>query len=341
MNTPPVTLANAVLVVMFTGGTLYALFGGADFGAGLWDLFAGRTKAGATQRALIERSIGPVWEANHVWLIFALVMLWSGFPRAFAPVMSTLYIPLTAAAVGIILRGSAFAFRKAVIPVVAKRSYGAAFALSSVLTPFFLGTVVGSVASGRVPADGSVPDVIGSWWNPTSILGGTMAVAVCAYLAATYLSADAARRGQSDLAERFRNRALATGLITGVVALGGIAVLQSDAPRLFDGLIGRALPLLILSAAGAIASFLLLLKRRYRRARYSAAVAVGAVLWGWAAAQYPDMLVGQLTIADAAGSPATLAAMLVALGLGAVIFVPALAVLLVMAQRGDLTEGGV
>lgn len=334
-----VILADVVLVVMFAGGTLYALFGGADFGAGLWDLLAGRTRAGAAQRALIEDSIAPVWEANHVWLIFALVVLWSGFPRAFAPVMSTLYIPLTAAAVGIILRGSAFAFRRSVTPVVAKRSFGAAFALSSVLTPFFLGTVVGAVASGRVPVDRSVPDVIGSWWNPTSLLGGTLAVAVCAYLAATYLAADAHRRGEPTLAEGFRNRALATGAVTGVVALAGIAILQADAPRLFSGLTGRAAPLMVLSAAGAGASFVLLIRRRYRPARYSAALAVGAVLWGWAAAQYPDMLVGQLTIDQAAGAPATMVAMLVSLGLGAAIFVPALVALLVMSQRGDLGEG--
>lgn len=330
------TLPDVVLVVMFAGGTLYALFGGADFGAGLWDLLAGRTRAGAAQRALIESSIAPVWEANHVWLIFALVVLWSGFPRAFAPVMSTLYIPLTAAAVGIILRGSAFAFRKAVVPVVTKRTFGAAFALSSVLTPFFLGTVVGAVASGRVPVDDSTPDVVGSWWNPTSILGGTLAVAVCAYLAAVYLSADAARKDERQLAERFRNRALATGVVTGVIALAGIYILATDAPRLFQGLVGRAAPLLVLSAAGALASFVLLVRRRYRPARYTAALAVGAVLWGWAAAQYPDMLVGELTIAEAAGASATLVAMLVTLGIGAAVFVPALVALLVLAQRGEL-----
>jgi len=337
------TLAEMVLTVMFLGGTLYALFGGADFGAGVWDLLAGRTRAGAPERALIERAIGPVWEANHVWLIFALVVLWSGFPRAFAAVMATLYLPLTAAAVGIILRGSAFAFRKAVVPVVTKRTFGAAFALSSLLTPFFLGTVVGAVASGRVAADaaspgGSPPDVVGSWWNPTSVLGGTMAVLVCAYLAATYLTADADRQDLAELAERFRRRALGTGVVTGVVALAGIAVLARDAPRLYEGLTGRAAPLLVASAAGALGSFSLLVRRRYRPARYSAAVAVGAVLWGWAVGQYPYLLVDRLTIAQAAGSRATLVAMAVSLGVGAVLFVPALVALLVLAERGELTE---
>ncbi|MGQ0743848.1 MAG: cytochrome d ubiquinol oxidase subunit II [Acidimicrobiales bacterium] len=337
------TLAEGVLVVMFAGGTLYAVFGGADFGAGIWDLLSGRTRSGAPARALIEKSIGPVWEANHVWLIFALVILWSGFPSAFAAVMGTLYIPLTLAAVGIIARGSAFAFRKAVVPIATKRTYGVAFALSSVLTPFFLGTVVGAVASGRVTAyqrgAAAAPiDPIGSWWNPTSMLGGTMAVLVCAYLAATYLTAEAARRQETLLAEAFRRRAMATGVLSGVVALVGIAVLASDAPRLFDGLSGRALPLLVVSAAGAGTSFWLLAARRYRLSRWSAAVAVGAVLWGWAAGQYPEMLVGQLSIEAAAGSRAALVAMLISLAIGAVLFIPALVVLLWMAQRGDLDE---
>lgn len=331
------TLTDATVAVMFLGGTLYALFGGADFGAGFWDLTAGGARRGAPSRALIAKAIGPVWEANHVWLIFALVVLWTGFPRAFAPVMATLYVPLTAAAVGVILRGAGFAFRKAVTTVEVQRAFGAVFALSSVLTPFFLGTVIGAVASGRVPREGAPADAVSAWLNPTSVLGGTLAVAVCAYLAATYLAAEAERRDEPGLARRFRARALATGVATGVVALAGIAVLAADAPRLFSGLTGRALPLMILSAAGALASFWLLWRGRYRGARYGAALAVGAVLWGWGAAQYPDMLVGQLTIDQAAGSRATLVAMLTSLGVGAVLFVPALVALLVVAQRGELS----
>src|SRR3954470_19753788 len=175
--------ADAVAIVLWTGATMYAVFGGADFGAGLWSLLAGGGDRGRSPRELIDWAIGPVWEANHVWLIFVLVVLWTGFPHAFAQIMSTLYVPLTAAAIGVILRGSAFAFRKSVTTLETKRVFGAAFAVSSVVTPFFLGAVAGAVASGRVPAHGT-GDWLDSWWNPTSVLGGSLAVTACAYLAA-------------------------------------------------------------------------------------------------------------------------------------------------------------
>src|SRR3954451_11960194 len=236
------TLAVAVLALMWVGLTAYALFGGADFGAGFWDLFAGGADRGAPQRRLIEHSIGPVWEANHVWLIFVLVVLWTAFPPAFAAIASTLYIPLTLAAFGMIVRGSAFAFRKTVSSFGLKRFFGAAFAFSSVVTPFFLGAIAGGVASGRVPPGIAAGDVVTSWLNPTSVLGGVLAVLVCAYLAAVFLCLDAERERAGDLADEFRTRALGTAAVTGVLGIAGIFVLSADAPQLFEGLVGRALP---------------------------------------------------------------------------------------------------
>ena len=331
------TLPEVVLAVMWVGVTLYAVFAGADFGAGAWDLLAGGGRAGASQRRLIEHSIGPVWEANHVWLIFVLVVLWTGFPTAFAAVMSTLYVPLTAAAIGIILRGAGFAFRKSVEDVRLRRVFGIAFAMSSVLTPFFLGAVAGAVASGRVPAEPVTIDPFASWVNPTSMLGGVLAVATCAYLAAVFLAADADRHGEGgELVRRYRHYGVAAAAVAGVVALAGIFVLRADAPRLFDGLTGRGLPLVVLSAAGGCTSVALLARCRYGRARVAAAVAVTAVVWGWAAGQYPDLLVGELTIAEAAGSPTTLRAMLASLAVGSVLFAPALIALLVVHARGRL-----
>ena len=170
------TLAEVVLGIMFVGLIAYALFGGADFGAGIWDLLAGGTRRGAPQRAVIEHAIGPVWEANHVWLIFVLVVLWTGFPAGFTPVASTLYVPLTLAAFGMIARGAAFAFRKSITTLGMRRFLGAAFAVSSLVTPYFLGAVVGGVASGRVPQGIAKGDVVTSWVNPTSTLGGVLAV---------------------------------------------------------------------------------------------------------------------------------------------------------------------
>jgi cytochrome d ubiquinol oxidase subunit II len=319
------SLADAVLVCLWVGLTAYVLLAGADFGAGAWDLLAGGAVRGARQRDLIEHSIGPVWEANHVWLVFVLVVLWTGFPPAFAAIASTLYIPLTGVALGVIARGAAFAFRKNVDALAQRRLYGAAFASSSVLTPFFLGTVAGAVASGRVPPGLAQGDVVGSWVNPTSLLAGALAVGVCGYLAAVYLCADAVRAAQPDLADAFRRRALGTGLLVGAIALAGIAVLHADAPRLFTGLTGRALPVVALSGTAGVISLGLLVARRYRLVRITAALAVTAVLGAWAVAQYPLLLVPALSIDDAAAGRPTLQAMLVALIAGAALLVPSLA----------------
>ncbi len=327
------SLAELVLGVMFAGLLAYALFGGADFGAGFWDLMAGGTRRGREQRALIEHSLGPVWEANHVWLIFVLVVLWTAFPTAFASVASTLYIPFTLAAFGIIARGAAFAFRKTVTSLGLQRFLGASFAVSSVVTPYFLGAIVGGVASGRVPPGIAAGNVINSWVNPTSALGGVLAVGTCAYLAAVFLCGDARREGATALAERYRTRALVTAAVVGAVALGGIAVLRADAPLLFDGLTGRGLPAIALSVAAGLVSIGLLATWRYTPARVTAAMAVVAVLCGWAAAQYPYVLPPALTIQEAAAGRATLLALLIALLVGGLIVIPALAYLFVLFQR--------
>jgi cytochrome d ubiquinol oxidase subunit II len=328
-----VSLADVVLAILWVGLTAYALFGGADFGGGWWDLVAGGARRGAPQRELIEHSIGPVWEANHVWLIFVLVVLWTGFPTAFAAIMSTLYVPLTLAAFGVILRGSAFAFRKSVSEVALKRVFGATFALSSVLTPFFLGTVAGAVASGRVPPGNAAGDPVASWLNPTSVLGGTLAVGACAYLAAVYLCADSRRDGHDDLAEGFRRRALATAVVVGLVALAGIFVLRADAPKLFHGLTHRALPLMLLSGAAGLASLRLLVVRRYGVARVTAALAVAAVLWGWGVGQYPYLLEPLYTVEQAAAGASTLRPLLVTMVVAGALVGPSLALLIAMFQR--------
>lgn len=302
------------------------------------NLVAGGRRVGASQRRLVEQRIGPVWEANHVWLIFVLVALRTGFPTAFAAITSALYVPLTMAKVGIILRGAAFAFRKAADDVSVQRLFGFVFAVSSVLTPFFLGAVAGAVASGRVSAASQQFDPFESWMNPTSFLGGTLAVATCSYVAAVFLSADAARQSRSDLAERDRASGLGAALASIVIALGGIFVIRADASELYEGLTSRGLPLIIAAAVGGCWSLVSLARRTYRWARAAAVAAIVSVVWGWAAGQYPDLLVDELTIADAAGSRATLVAMLVSLVVGSVLFVPPLVALLVIHARGGLDD---
>ena len=333
------TLAEVVLSVMFVGLIAYGLFGGADFGAGIWDLLAGGTRRGARQRDLIERSIAPIWEANHVWLIFVLVVLWTAFSGAFAAVVSTLYVPLTLAAFGMIARGAAFAFRKSITTLGMRRFLGACFALSSLATPYFLGAVVGGVASGRVPPGIAAGDVVTSWVNPTSVLGGVLAILVCAYLAAVFLCADARREGAEDIADQFRLRALGTAALTGLVGIAGLFVLRADAPLLFDGLTGRALPVVGLSVVAGVGALVLLATRRYVPARAASALAVTAILVGWALAQYPYVLLPEVTIEEAARGRATLVAMLVALIGGALLLVPALAYLYILFQRPPTAAG--
>jgi cytochrome d ubiquinol oxidase subunit II len=329
-------LADVALAVMWVGLSCYALFAGADFGAGVWDLLAGGGEPARDRRGLIEHSIGPVWEANHVWLIFVVVLLWTCFPSVFGAVMSTLYLPLTFAALGIIARGSSFAFRKVSDEYWQQRLFGALFAASSVLTPFFLGAVAGAVASGRVPPGLGAGDPVASWTGPTSVLGGVLAVLACAYLAAVYLGADAVRTGQPRLADDFRRRALITGVVTGVVALAGIAVLAGDAPKLFAGLTGRALPLVVFSAVAGVAEFPLLWWRRYVMARVVAALAVTAILWGWAVAQYPDLLEPHVTVAASAALDSVLGTVLIVLAVGAALLVPSLWWLYHLFQRPEV-----
>ncbi len=301
--------------------------------AGFWDLVAGGARRGESQRSLIEHSIGPVWEANHVWLIFILVVMWTGFPGLFGAVSSTLWIPLTIAALGVIARGSAFAFRKNVTALWQRRLFGAAFAASSVITPFFLGAAAGAVAAGRVPPGIGRGNAVTSWWNPVSVLTGVLAVVVCAYLAAVYLTADARRAGDDSLVAAFRARALGAGLAAGVIAAAGIGVLHGDAPALAHGLLHRGLPLVVASALAGLVALALLYRRHFLLARVAAGLAVTAVIWGWAVAQYPYLLRSRLTIAAAAATHSVLLATLISLLVGAVLLIPSLAWLYVIFQR--------
>ena len=335
------TLADAVAIVLFFGITAYAIFGGADFGAGFWDLVAGGAERGERPRALVDHSIGPVWEANHVWLVFCLVVLWTGFAEAFASITLTLFVPLTLAALGIVLRGSSFAFRKAVLRTRDQRNFGAAFALSSVLVPYCMGAVAGAIASGRVPAGGEAGDPWTSWVNPTSIVGGVLAVTVCAYLSAVYLTSDAKRLEDAPMEEYFRRRAVAAGVIAGFVAFVGIFVFHSDSRYLFDGLLSRALPLVIVSGLCGIGSLVLLVRRAGHGARLLSVGAVAAVVVGWGVAQWPYILPESLKVSQAAAPDGTLEAVLVVFVLAAVIILPSLALLFVLDQKSLLPgEGG-
>jgi cytochrome d ubiquinol oxidase subunit II len=322
-------------VVLFVGVVAYAVLGGADYGAGFWDLTAGGAERGRRPRHLVDEALAPVWEANHVWLIFCLVMLWTAFPRAFAAIMTTLYIPLGLAVLGIVVRGSGFAFRKVMVRTDQQRVTGAAFAVSSVLVPFFLGTVAGGIASGRVPAAGH-GNGIGSWLNPTSLLGGALAVLVVAFVAAVFLTAEARRRDDADLAAWFGRRARITAFVTGAVALAGIGILHADAPRLFGGLLSRGLGLVIVSALCGLTALVLLQRLAPRLLQVLAVAAAGTIIAGWGVAQYPYLLGTHLTIGAAAAPAPTLVALTVVAAAALVLVVPSIGLLFVLQQRGRL-----
>jgi len=333
-------VSTAVAVVLLVALAAYALFGGADFGAGFWDLTAGGAAKGAAPRGLIERSIGPVWEANHVWLIFIFVFTWSAFPEVFQSITLTMFVPLAIAALGIVLRGASFAFRKAVVTLRFRRVFGAAFALSSVLVPFCMGAIAGGIASGQVPSGGRAGDPVDSWLNPTSLLTGVLAIVVAADLAAVYLVWNARQAGDAEMIEYFRRRAVVAGVVAGVVAAVGLFVLHSEASYVFDGLMSRALPLVILSAASGTGALILLIRNAARGPRELAALAVVGVIGSWGIAQWPYLLPESTTISDAAAPNGTLTALLVAVGLAAVIVLPGFVLLYVLDQRQLLPEEG-
>lgn len=332
------SLAAVVAAAMFAGVVLYALFGGADFGSGFYDLTAGGAARGGRLRVLIDHSIGPVWEANHVWLIYILVFFWTAFPTAYAAVMNTLFLPLVLALLGIVARGAAFAFRKYAATLPQARLFGAVFAGSSLITPFFLGTVAGGIASGRVPLHGR-GNLLTSWLHPTSIFGGLIAVGTCSLLAGTFLTADAHRSGDETLTGQLRVRTLLVGALTGALVLAALIPIDRDAPTLSRHLLGRAAPLVILSAVAGVVTLGLLWRSRYGLARLSAVTAVACVVLGWGVAQYPWLLVDQLSIGDGAGARATLVGLLVVVGISAVVVVPALAYLYWLTQSETWNHG--
>src|SRR4051794_33850260 len=255
--------------MILVGIAAYVVLGGADFGAGFW-YFTAPGERGRPLRDHTHHAMGPVWEANHVWLIFVLVITWTAYPGFFGAIMSTLYVPFFIAAVGIILRGTTYAVRGWVTGWGEERVVGAIFGPSSVLTPFALGAAIGGIASGRVPADGN-GDAVSSWLNATSVLTGALAVATSAYLAATWLTADAARAGDEGLVSAFRLRALVTGVLTGALAIAGLIVLRSDARRIFDGLTsGAGLAAVIVSGLAGAATLAFVARGRFEAARFGA-----------------------------------------------------------------------
>jgi cytochrome bd ubiquinol oxidase subunit II len=329
-------LQSVPLIFVLIGLSLYTVLAGADFGAGFWQLFAGRGPRAEQVREHAHHSMAPVWEANHVWLIFVLTVFWTSYPRAFGSIASTLGLALFVAAIGIIFRGATYALRAGAATPREAGAIDTIFSLSSILTPFALGAAIGGIATNRVPVGNAAGHLFSSWLNSTSIFVGVLAVVSCAYLAAVYLAADAARHGHAGVEQEFRRRALGAGVVAGVISIAGIFIVNADYHRLFHSLLtGRALPAVIVSALAGVVTLAAVYTRRYEPARYGAAVAVAAIVAGLALARWPTILPG-LTVHQAAAGHDTLVWVIVCVLGGAAILFPSLALLFRLTLTGAL-----
>jgi len=302
---------------------LYALLGGADYGGGVWDLFAFGPRA-RRQRELIAEAISPVWEANHVWLILVVVVLFTAFPPAFATIATALHIPLTLMLIGIVLRGTAFTFRTYDVQRDdVQRRWSLIFSIASIITPILLGTILGAIASGTIRVENGVvtSGFLRSWLAPFPLSVGFFALALFAFLAAVYLTVEAPER---ELQEDFRWRALLSGVVVGLLALTVFILAKTGAPTVRAGISRTwwALGLHVLTAIFATGAFVALWTRRYRSARFCAAAQVTMILLGWALAQFPNVVEPDLTISSAAAPPLTLELLIGALLLGAIVLFP-------------------
>jgi len=316
-----------LLVIIMSALTLYAVLGGADFGIGVWE-FNSALQTTPSERKLMAKAIAPVWEVNHVWLIFVLVLMNTAFPTASAAISRALWVPLLLALMGIVFRGASFVFRNYTDDSVrGQELWTAVFAMASTAAPFFLGVSIGALASGmKIQADGSFDgDYLNDWLTPLSLFTGFFAVGMCAYLSAVYLIREAHVAGDQEQAELWRRRALATGVWMGVLAATGLVLLSAQAPELWDRLSERGWPILACSLLLGFASLLAVAWRRYTWGAVGAAATVATVLWGWGVAQYPLLVPPHITVETAKSSPAVLLASLYATAAGAVLLLPSLA----------------
>jgi cytochrome d ubiquinol oxidase subunit II len=331
-----VSLTSVPLVFVLIGLTFYIVLAGADFGAAVWQISTPRTPEGQRVRDFAHNVMAPVWEANHVWLIFVLTVTWTAYPAAFGSIASTLSVPLLLAALGIVVRGAAYAIAAGTSSPRQTRDIDFVSAFASIVTPFALGACLGGIASGRVPYGNAEGDLVSSWLNPTSIIVGALAVANSAYLAAVYLSDDAQRRHRDELVPPYRRRALGAGTASGLLAAVGLVVLHGDAHPLYRELVaGAGLPALICSIVAGVAALALVLRERFALARYAGAFAVAAMVAGWALAQQPRFLPG-LTVDQAAAPRDTLIAVVVAVVGGGIVLFPSLLLLLRLSLGGRL-----
>ncbi|MFF1542629.1 cytochrome d ubiquinol oxidase subunit II [Streptomyces sp. NPDC058291] len=328
-------IVGVIAVVLLLAVAAYACAGGTDYGAGFWDLTAGGARRGQRPRWLIDHAMAPVWEVNNVWLIFVLVIMWTGFPVFFQQVFTAMWLPLALAAVGVVLRGAGFALRKAARRLSGRRLYGAVFAVSSLLTPFFFGAAAGGVASGR--AARGTPASADAWASPTSVLFGLLAVTTTALLGAVFLAADARRFEAPGLDAYFRRRALAALAAVAVLAVITLFVTHDDAPHVWHGLThGVGLVFVVLAGLGSLATAWSLIRPSAAWSRIGAVGVVASAVIAWGMAQRPYLVPTTLTVSEGAGAHTTLRWLGLVTLVAAVLVFPAVALLYWLDTHGEL-----
>jgi cytochrome d ubiquinol oxidase subunit II len=326
-------VAGALLLAI----AVYSAAGGTDYGAGIWDLLAGRFKHALEVRALIDHAMAPVWEANNVWLVFAAVVCWTGFPILFQSAFQSLYPLFSLALLGLVLRGAFFAFRKVAATPASHRTATVFFGVASVLTPFCFAAALGGIASGRVGVGGPAVPVWEACLNPTSIMFGLVALTATAFSGASFLLGDARRYGAEDLVAYFRKRAIVAAFATLVVGAIALAVMSVDTPTVFRGMVaGRGVPFAILAILATLAVALLLWRRIYRWYRVLTVIAAGSFVFAWGFGQSPYLLPGRLHIQQAVGAPSVELFLVVASVVALIIVIPSLGLLYRLDQRNDL-----
>jgi cytochrome bd ubiquinol oxidase subunit II len=332
-----VGVGELVAGVLLLAVAVYSVAGGTDYGAGIWDLLAGRSERGGRVRALIDHAMAPVWEVNNVWLVLAAVVCWTGFPLLFQSAFASLYPLLTLALLGLILRGAFFAFRKSAPARGTRRAATLLFGLSSVLASFCFAASLGALASGRIGVGAPIVPVWQACLNPTSVMFGVVSLAATALSGASFLVGDARRLGEDDLVEYFRVRAVVAALATLGAGAVALAVLGLESPAVFRGMVsGLGLPFAITAIAATSLTGLLLWRRVYRWYRVLTVVGIGSFVFAWGFGQAPYLLPGRLTIRQAMGAPAVEVLLLVVAGVALVTVLPSLALLYVLDQRNEL-----
>lgn len=321
-----ITLPYILLSLIWFALIAYTAFGGADFGAGFWDLIA-RGPLADEQHSLIDNALGPVWETNHVWLVFLVVGLFSAFPVPFSLLVVVLFIPITLALFGTVLRGSAFIFRTHSLREGKLHLWTRVFSFSSILTPFFLGLAAAAVASGKIRVSRGVPvqaDLGSLWLTPFALAIGFMAVALCATIAAVFLTVEGTNAKKHDLTELFRTRALIAGAATSVLGAAGLGLSTIYAPLLWQGMISHTIPLIVATMIIGLATAATVYFRYYTIARVLVVGEAAFLLGSWGVSQIPYLVPPDITVDSGASDPSTQVLLLIGITVGMVLIIPSI-----------------